>query len=85
MENIGAVQELCKITNSLKQRVEHLERINNRLSADGKLKVKREGIDSNGNYCDLYGIGDQYQFLHYNKIISFGFIVLIAVIIIYGK
>lgn len=36
MENIGAVKELCKVTDNLETRIDQLERINRRLN-----KLKR--------------------------------------------
>lgn len=39
MENIGAVKELCKVTGSLENRIEELERMNSRL-----VHVKRIGL-----------------------------------------
>lgn len=36
MENIGAVKELCKVTDNLGNRIDQLERINKRLN-----KIKR--------------------------------------------
>lgn len=36
MENIGAVKELCKVTDNLETRIDQLERINRRLT-----KLKR--------------------------------------------
>ena len=38
MENIGAVKELCKVTGTLENRIEELERMNRRLA-----KLKRHG------------------------------------------
>ena len=32
MENVGAVKELCKVTDNLETRIDELERINNKLS-----------------------------------------------------
>lgn len=43
MENIGAVKELCKVTDNLETRIDQLERINRRLS-----KLKRgDSLKSN--------------------------------------
>lgn len=36
MENVGAVKELCKVTDNLENRIDELERINRRL-----VKLKR--------------------------------------------
>lgn len=47
MENIGAVKELCKVTDNLETRIDQLERINRRLN-----KLKRGDSlksDSTGN------------------------------------
>lgn len=48
MENIGAVKELCKVTDNLETRIDQLERINRRLN-----KLKRGDSlksDSTGTY-----------------------------------
>lgn len=43
MENIGAVKELCKVTDNLETRIDQLERINRRLN-----KLKRgDSLKSN--------------------------------------
>lgn len=43
MENIGAVKELCRVTDNLETRIDQLERINRRLS-----KLKRgDSLKSN--------------------------------------
>lgn len=43
MENIGAVKELCKVTDNLETRIDQLERINRKLS-----KLKRgDSLKSN--------------------------------------
>lgn len=52
MENIGAVKELCKVTDNLETRIDQLERINRRLS-----KLKRgDSLKSNstGNLVLLF-------------------------------
>lgn len=61
MENIGAVKELCKVTDNLETRIDQLERINRRLN-----RLKRgDSLKSNST-----GNGKTLSFVHE---ISFAF------------
>lgn len=53
MENIGAVKELCKVTDNLETRIDQLERINrrlNRLKRGDSLKSTSTGKYLKNNY-----------------------------------
>lgn len=52
MENIGAVKELCKVTDNLETRIDQLERINRRLN-----KLKRgDSLKSTSTSMYLFDI-----------------------------
>lgn len=52
MENIGAVKELCKVTDNLETRIDQLERINRRLN-----KLKRgDSLKSTSTGTDFFRV-----------------------------
>lgn len=52
MENIGAVKELCKVTGSLENRIEHLERVNSRLVREKSLCQQQKILESGRDPAD---------------------------------
>lgn len=59
MENIGAVKELCKVTDNLETRIDQLERINRRLN-----KLKR-GDSLKSTSTGTYGFKKSVFYLKY--------------------
>ena len=53
MENVGAVKELCKLTDNLENRIDELEKMNKTLS-----KVKKfDSVKSNGSVRSISSLG----------------------------
>lgn len=46
MENVGAVKELCKVTDNLETRIDELERMNHKLAKLKRLDSIRSSVDS---------------------------------------
>jgi len=50
MENVGAVKELCKVTDNLETRIDELERMNHKLAKLKRLDSIRSSVSgSTGN------------------------------------
>ena len=49
MENVGAVKELCKVTDNLETRIDELERMNHKLAKLKRLdSIRSSASDSTG-------------------------------------
>ncbi|XP_017769235.1 PREDICTED: myelin regulatory factor isoform X2 [Nicrophorus vespilloides] len=77
MENIGAVKELCKVTDNLETRIDQLERINKRLNKFGNnIKYNSYNKSSKMHNCN---IPDSESIFCSNKFIQVVIVVLVLI------
>ncbi len=74
MENVGAVKELCKVTDNLENRIDELERMNRKLAKLKRLDSIRSA--SNGSTGKPATSGLKMGLCHGNSFFTFLFIVI---------
>ncbi|XP_034191121.1 myelin regulatory factor isoform X1 [Osmia lignaria lignaria] len=83
MENVGAVKELCKVTDSLETRIDQLERINKRLAKLKRDDSLKSSISTISSKTTVQGKGKKNEredeFLCSNKFIQIVIVILILI------